>query len=94
MAHNDYLHFIAETGLPLIPLLAWLAYRFFRRGFYLAGRKDRWADGTAPGVMAAAVAVMIHGLGDFNLHIPANALIFTVLCASMEISLPDAGEPQ
>ena len=24
MAHNDYLHFISETGLPLIPIMIWM----------------------------------------------------------------------
>ena len=51
MAHNDYLHFIAEIGLPLIIVMIWMFMALY-------------------------------------LHIPANALLFTVLAALTAAPLP------
>jgi 4-amino-4-deoxy-L-arabinose transferase-like glycosyltransferase len=31
--------------------------------------------------MMGIMSIMIHSSTDFNLHIPANALLFTLLCA-------------
>ena len=31
--------------------------------------------------MMGIMSIMIHSSGDFNLQIPANALLFTLLCA-------------
>jgi hypothetical protein len=31
--------------------------------------------------MSGITAILVHSIGDFNLHIPANALLFTILAA-------------
>jgi O-antigen ligase/Flp pilus assembly protein TadD len=80
-AHNDYLQFMAETGLIGLLALVWffgrVAAKLFAARNRLSGQE--WpvfaALGLALGVMA------FHELVDFPLHIPANALLFTLLLA-------------
>jgi hypothetical protein len=42
--------------------------------------------------MAGIFAILCHSFIDFNLHIPANALFFTVLCAL--VAAPDKTKAQ
>jgi putative inorganic carbon (HCO3(-)) transporter len=76
-AHNDYLEFAAEIGIPATVLLFgsfWvLAVKVARRAFLLERTKDRVL---AAGCAGAMVALLIHEITDFNLQIPANAYIF------------------
>ncbi len=80
-AHNDYLQFAAEVGLFFVPILAWAIIRFFRQGFRKLRSPSRLVVGTTLGAMSGVTAILVHSAGDFNLHIPANALLFTVLVA-------------
>ena len=43
--------------------------------------------------MRYALCVIVHSFVDFNLHIPANALLFTVLVAIVVSPLPKSYEP-
>ncbi len=81
MAHNDYLQFAAEAGLPVLAIVGWTAFALYRRGFEKIGAPSRLVRGTTLGALSAITAILVHSLFDFNLHIPANALLFTVLCA-------------
>ncbi|MBF6569637.1 MAG: O-antigen ligase family protein [Candidatus Binataceae bacterium] len=80
-AHNDYLQYITETGLLGVVALIWF--------FGLAARKclsSRHSilptDWPVVFALALALAAMaFHELVDFCLHIPANALLFTLLFA-------------
>ncbi|MBC2704269.1 MAG: O-antigen ligase family protein [Desulfobacula sp.] len=78
-AHNDYLHFIAETGILFIPVLIYTLFCFFRSGFQKIKSRSRQTRGFALGAMAAVFAILIHSFSDFNLNIPANAFVFTVI---------------
>ncbi len=83
-AHNDYLELVAETGTVGAALLLWFLVAIFR------GARDaleRWhfRDSGAGLTLAALVGcggLLTHSLTDFNLHIPANAVIFFVLCGA------------
>lgn len=81
-AHNDYLEFVAESGLVggvslgLFALLG-VGYVFSR----WMKRRDYLVKGVVLGCMGGVVAILIHSLTDFNLHIPANAVYFVTLFA-------------
>ena len=88
MAHNDYLHFISETGLLLIPIIIWLTFALYKRGFEKMKNPSRLVRGTTLGAMTGITAILIHSIADFNLHIPANAILFTVLAAIVAAPSP------
>jgi O-antigen ligase len=69
-AHNDYLDFTSQIGLLLIPLLIWIVLLLYGRH-----RHNRLLVGILTGI----TALLLHSIFDFNLQIPANALLFTVL---------------
>ena len=75
-AHNDLLQLCAEGGIPSLALLA-IALVALARSFVRA-----LSVGSDPVVTGAAFglgALLVHGLIDFNFHIPANAAIAAVL---------------
>ncbi len=80
-AHNDYLHFLVELGIAFIPVMCWLLWGLFRTGWQKLGSKSRQTWAFTLGAMTGIVGILIHSLVDFNLHIPANAITFTVLAA-------------
>lgn len=87
-AHNDYLQVLVETGaigsaLAGLVVLASLLCAVLA----LARRRDPLARGVAFGVVMGVTALGIHSAVDFNLQIPANALLFSVLLALGWLSL-------
>jgi O-antigen ligase len=87
-AHNDYLHFTSEVGLPLIVIISWMVIALYRKGFKKLKDPSRLVRGTTLGAMSGITAILFHSISDFNLHIPANALLFTVLVAIVVAPLP------
>ena len=81
-AHNDYLELLVEMGLPGLLLALWALLRFFRFGFkgYWQSR-DPVLTPLVLGGLTSCAAMGIHSFFDFNLHIPANALLFTMAAA-------------
>lgn len=79
-AHNDYLEFAAESGLVGGAALAAAGLVLF---IWLVGRWRRLPGGFSKavglGAILAVAALLVHGLTDFNLQIPANAVHFTAL---------------
>lgn len=75
-AHSDWAQLLMDAGLAGATL-ALLVMRHVGRRLLGAIRDDagpRWA---VLGPSAGAVAVCVHGFFDVNLHVPANALLFT-----------------
>jgi O-antigen ligase len=88
MAHNDYLHFTSEVGLPLIAIVVWMIIALYRKGFRKLKNPSRLVRGTTLGALSGITAILVHSIGDFNLHIPANALLFTILAAIVVSPIP------
>ena len=88
MAHNDYLHFVSETGLFLIPILIWMIIALYKKGFKKLKSSSRLVRATTLGALAGITAILFHSITDFNLHIPANAILFAILTALIVAPLP------
>ena len=88
MAHNDYLHFVSEAGLLLIPVIIWMIIALYKKGFKKLKNPSRLVRGITLGALAGITAILVHSIADFNLHIPANALLFTVLAALIVAPIP------
>lgn len=82
-AHDDYLELWAETGITGLALFAWMMLAAFRGGFSKL-RDDKNDEGQLLtfAAMTSVVAMLVHSLLDFNLHIPANAALFFVQCSA------------
>ena len=87
-AHNDYLHFISEVGVSLIAIMIWMIIALYRKGFRKLKNPSRMVRGITLGAMSGITAILIHSISDFNLNIPANALLFTILAALVVSPLP------
>jgi O-antigen ligase len=81
-AHCDYLEVVSELGLPggilVSASISWIlagAIRRYRR------TEDRFEAAVCLGCIGSIAAILVHSLADFNLYIPANALVFTVTLA-------------
>ena len=79
-AHNDYLQFMADTGV--------IGFLIFFGGFLIFlwksikiwhKRRDPFVSGLTIGGVSSIVALLIHSGVDFNLHIPSNALLFSII---------------
>jgi O-antigen ligase len=94
--HNDYLEALAETGVLGGLCCAWFI------GVFLWESRKRFHDdnhsfaGTLrlSGFVASS-GFLVHSLVDFNLHIPANALLFFLMAqlSTAEIQQPSPSTP-
>jgi putative inorganic carbon (hco3(-)) transporter len=81
-AHNDYLQFLIETGIPgLILLAVFVGAHGLHAIRVLALRRSRVAAAVGFSALMAIAAIAMHSFTDFNLQIPANAATLIVLCA-------------
>jgi O-antigen ligase len=81
-AHNDYVELVTDTGVLGLLLGVGMALVFFRSAFRRWRRKHgMFGKCIGAGGLASFVAIATHSFTDFNLHIPANALLFAVISA-------------
>jgi len=81
-AHNDYLENLAELGIVGFGLLAAGLLALYVTAFRTwSGRHNPEVKGMVLGGLVSVAAMLFHSLTDFNLHIPANMLLFTVILA-------------
>lgn len=93
-AHNDYLEYLSELGavgfgflLGGILYMAIVSFIVWRR------RGHPEVKGLALGGIIAIFGILIHSITDFNLHIPANMVLFAVvLPLTMAVTFYKQGE--
>ena len=74
--HNDYLQLLAELGLVGFVIGAALAFSVVRMALRRAVKSsDPEARYFAVACVGALSAIALHSLADFNLYIPANAML-------------------
>jgi tetratricopeptide (TPR) repeat protein len=82
-AHNDYLEILIEGGIPALLLTLLALGLVFRAGFQALRSPHRDASGLALGGLVAFTTLAVHSVVDFGNHIPAIALLATVLAAQL-----------
>ncbi len=89
-AHNDYLNTLADYGLVGAVLIAaavillytgvFQSWKFVRRSNDLTTKRSN-RSAFVLGAAAGLVSLLVHSVADFNMHIPANALVAVTLMA-------------
>jgi len=79
-AHNDYLEVATDTGIAgavllFVPIL-WLLVKMI---LAYAGARNPYRRSVLLACIGSIAALLIHSAMDFNLQIPANALLFAVV---------------
>jgi O-antigen ligase len=100
--HNDYLEGLAEIGIVGGLCCFWfLGVLFFDSLRRLSQTNGGFASTIQLSALVACLGFLTHALFDFNLHIPANLLLFFLLAnlATSEIrqstpQLPKSGNPR
>jgi O-antigen ligase len=79
-AHNDYLEALAELGVAGTALLLAIILAVAVRAFLAwRDRRNAQARGLALGGLVSLAGMGLHAATDFNLHVTANAVLFTVV---------------
>lgn len=96
-SHNDYLETLSDTGI-----LGGLCCAWFLGVLFVEALRGLASLGTSFGAslnlsgLVGCCGLLIHSLVDFNLHIPANTLLFFVAAhlATVRVNPPDPGMPE
>ncbi len=95
-AESDLVQLACETGvagLAIVLGFLWVAIRRARERLD-DEEPSSGSQGILLGAMAAVVALLVHGIFDFNTHIPSNGFLFAALLGMIVGSRPrDASQP-
>ena len=87
-AHNDWLQLLSETGwVGMTLVLAGLIWVLGNSLLSWQKRQDPFTVGIGLGGMGALVSISLHSLVDFSLHLPAIALLLTLVLAILTLAL-------
>ncbi|MFQ5866767.1 MAG: O-antigen ligase family protein [bacterium] len=79
-AHNDFLQLLSEGGIFGFLLISIFLFFFLRKTIRLLfSRRDTWAINLTVGGLSSLFSIFIFSLYDFNLHIPANAVLLCII---------------
>jgi O-antigen ligase len=79
-AHNDYLEYLVELGIfGFALILGGILFLLINSFLIWQVRRHSGVKGLALGGMIAVICMLIHSITDFNLQIPANMLLFSVV---------------
>ena len=79
-SHNDYLEALAETGILGGLCCAWFLGALLKESFKRFRQLNHsFAGALQLSGLVACAGFLVHGLVDFNLHIPSNAFLFFLL---------------
>ena len=90
-AHNDYLETLAETGVIGGLCCLWFLGTLLLNALKgLADKENSFSSALNLSGLVACSGILVHSLVDFNLHIPANALLFFVSAHMAAVRLQPA----
>ncbi|MDA8175005.1 MAG: O-antigen ligase family protein [Nitrospiraceae bacterium] len=78
-AHNDFLELLLEGGLAGVLLGAVFVLAVLKTAF---GHRRGWHGRAAylkAGFVASIITISVHSLADFNLHVPSNAILLSLI---------------
>jgi O-antigen ligase len=78
--HNDHFELLAETGS--VGAICWLTFIGLLLVYgvkNVLAQRDPAVRALQLGALVGCVGLLVHSFADFNLHIPANALLFYLL---------------
>jgi len=79
-AHNDYLELFTDGGVIALFLYGWFALSVLYNSFKtFTKRREIYSIYLFIGSTSGIIAILIHSISDFNLHIGANGLYFFFL---------------
>src|ERR1700686_1997357 len=88
-SHNDYLEALAETGILGGFCCAWFLGVLFSESLKRLRQLNNSFAGTLQlSGLVASTGFLVHSFVDFNLHIPANALLFFLLAHLATAKIP------
>lgn len=88
-AHNDYLEALAETGIAGGLCCAWFIGVLLAESLKrLRQLNNSFAGALQLSGLVACSGFLVHSLVDFNLHIPANALLFFLMAHLASAEMP------
>ncbi|HXW69322.1 MAG TPA: O-antigen ligase family protein, partial [Dissulfurispiraceae bacterium] len=79
-AHNDYIELLTDGGIIAFVLTSWFLLEVFWKSYKsFRLRKETYSIYLYLGSLTGLIAILIHSLTDFNLHIASNGLYFFFL---------------
>jgi O-antigen ligase len=79
-AHDDYVQVLVETGIVGFACVAWFIVNLYRSGIQNLRGHSKTAAMRVLAPLVGCTGILVHSFSDFNLHVPANAALFFVLC--------------